>query len=201
MDADKASARRRMQETLRATSPEQRAGWSDLMRARLTASPAWFAARTVMIFAALRSEPDLLPLLDTHGGENAERRFLFPSMENDRIVPRTVRKAAELITGPHGIRQPDPARAPVVETVDLVLVPGLAFSRDGTRLGRGRGHYDRFLAALPAQALRCGVCFECQVSDALPAEPHDVAMHLLLTEQGLTHCGEKSRLPAREIGA
>jgi 5-formyltetrahydrofolate cyclo-ligase len=63
-------------------------------------------------------------------------------------------------------------------------VPGLGFGRDGTRLGRGKGHYDRFLPGLSSTAFLCGVCFRCQVSDALPVESHDVPMDALLTESG-----------------
>jgi 5-formyltetrahydrofolate cyclo-ligase len=195
MEAEKNTHRTKLQAALRATLPEERAAWSAALRRRLQESETWRVSRTVMLFAALRYEPDLLPLLAE------EKRFVFPSLENDLIVPRLADCAADLTISPYGIREPDAARCAVVPPaeIDLVLIPGLGFSRDGSRLGRGRGHYDRFLAVLPARTIRCGVCFTCQVSDSLPAETHDIPMQRLLTEIGLEDCGGTSALPRLEI--
>lgn len=195
MVEDKTAHRTRLHAALRSTLPEERAAWSAALRRRLIESILWSHARTVMLFAAMRYEPDLLPLLAE------EKRFVFPSLENDRIVPRSVDSAADLVLLPHGIREPDIARCAAVPSAEigLVLVPGLGFHRDGLRLGRGRGHYDRFLTSLSPHTVRCGVCFGCQISDALPVEPHDAAMRCLLTENGLEDCGGTSLLPRPEI--
>ena len=67
-------------------------------------------------------------------------------------------------------------------TLDLVLVPGLAFDARGGRLGRGAGFYDRFLAALPPRAVACGAGFQFQVVGLVPTEAHDVRLGALLTE-------------------
>ena len=67
--------------------------------------------------------------------------------------------------------------------VDVILVPGLAFTRAGQRLGRGGGFYDRLLARLPAVTWKIGVCFEVQISDAVPSEPHDVTVDCVMTER------------------
>ncbi len=78
----------------------------------------------------------------------------------------------------YGLRSPAP---PVVEldpaSLDVVLVPGVAFARDGRRLGRGGGYYDRFLAALPSTVHLIGICHSRQVRDDLPSEAHDVRVH------------------------
>ena len=186
MDPDKASLRAALHARLRDTSEEERSASSADIRRHLLESDAWQRARTVMLFAALRYEPDLLPLVD-----NAQdRRLIFPALENDCIVPRAVSSLDGLSVAAHGIREPSPERCAIVRAkeIDLILVPGLGFGRDGTRLGRGRGHYDRFLATLPATAVRCGVCFGCQVSDTLPTEPHDLPVSLLVTENGVAVC-------------
>ena len=73
--------------------------------------------------------------------------------------------------------------------VRAVLVPGLAFDRCGARLGHGSGYYDRFLARLPASAWRVGVARYDVVVDALPVEPHDVALTHLVTEHGVVAFG------------
>jgi 5-formyltetrahydrofolate cyclo-ligase len=65
----------------------------------------------------------------------------------------------------------------------VILVPGVAFTRAGQRLGRGGGYYDRLLSALPAKAVRLGVCFELQIVDELPSEPHDMRVDGVVTER------------------
>ena len=76
------------------------------------------------------------------------------------------------------------AHAPIrTATLTAVIVPGLAFDRRGHRLGRGAGVYDRFLATLAPNTLRIGVIPDAQLVDALPTEPHDVPMHLVVTEK------------------
>ena len=184
MDRKKAAWRSALDATLRNTSAEHRTEWSRAIRRYLLDSAIWANARSVMLFAALKYEPDLLSLAGAAGG----RRIAFPAMENDRIVARLVHSAADLTAGPHGIREPSPAQCqemPVAE-IDLVLVPGLGFAADGTRLGRGRGHFDRFLGGLSADAVLCGVCFACQLQPSLPSEPHDIRMNHILTDHGFS---------------
>lgn len=72
--------------------------------------------------------------------------------------------------------EPEPA------AIDLVLVPGVAFTADGWRLGQGGGWYDRFLPMLRPDAVTVGVAFAAQVVDALPVEPHDVRVDLVVTD-------------------
>ena len=85
------------------------------------------------------------------------------------IVPRTLRHEHEL-------------ELPFVP--DFVLVPGLAFSRDGHRLGRGGGFYDRLLAGRARDAVKVGVCFALQLHEAIPSEVHDVVLDAVITDKG-----------------
>jgi 5-formyltetrahydrofolate cyclo-ligase len=84
--------------------------------------------------------------------------------------------------------QPDPA------AVDVVIVPGVAFTPDGARLGQGGGWYDRFLAGVRPDCTSIGVGFDAQVVDMLPTEPHDVALDGVVTESGVL-------VPRRPIGS
>ena len=80
------------------------------------------------------------------------------------------------IPGPHGILEPPPSHIPHSPSLipRLWLVPGLAFTADGRRLGYGGGWYDRLLAQASPQAVALGVAYSWQVVDELPAERHDV---------------------------
>ena len=71
--------------------------------------------------------------------------------------------------------EPDPA------SVDVVIVPGLAFTLRGDRLGQGGGWYDRFLAGLRPDAVTIGVGFREQLVDHLPVEPHDIRLDHVVT--------------------
>lgn len=78
--------------------------------------------------------------------------------------------------GPMGIREP--ADADIVEPKNVYawIIPGLAFTRGGKRLGYGGGWYDRFLASAPKGAVKIGVAHPFQIVDDLPAEPHDIPL-------------------------
>jgi 5-formyltetrahydrofolate cyclo-ligase len=70
--------------------------------------------------------------------------------------------------------------------LDFLLVPGVAFDRSGRRLGRGKGFYDRLLAGVTG--MKCGVAWDEQIVHELPAEPHDIAMDLMLTPSRWADC-------------
>ena len=149
--------------------------------ARLAAFPAYAQARTVAIFDPMPSEPaiDLL-------WEKAPRDFLYPRVDGERIRLLPVRDPAELLQPGHGLRFREP---PLVDedvaTPQVVLVPGLAFTRNGRRLGRGGGYYDRLLAGLPPETVRIAICFTFQLVDELPMEPHDERVHAVATEAAI----------------
>ncbi len=96
-----------------------------------------------------------------------------------------------LTRGPLGIPQPaDPAWV-AGESIDVILVPGVAFTPEGARLGHGAGIYDRLLAECPA-ATYIGLAFACQLAEDLPVDPHDIPMHWIVTENGITFIETKT---------
>ncbi|MFM8885802.1 MAG: 5-formyltetrahydrofolate cyclo-ligase, partial [Chthoniobacterales bacterium] len=80
--------------------------------------------------------------------------------------------------------EPDPEKCPAFDPreAEIIFVPGLAFTAEGQRLGRGRGFYDRLLAALPEDILRVGVCFAEQIVADIPSEPHDKEVDVVLSQ-------------------
>ena len=67
--------------------------------------------------------------------------------------------------------------------LDAVLVPGIVFSCSGHRIGFGKGYYDRFLRAVNGNPLKIGLCYDWQLVDEIPHEPHDVTMDLIITDK------------------
>ena len=94
----------------------------------------------------------------------------------------------ELAVGAHGILEPRSDlrtradRLVMPAEIDLAFVPGVAFDRTGGRLGQGRGYYDRLLANVRADAVLVGLAFDAQIVAAVPADPHDVGMDVVVTE-------------------
>lgn len=131
-------------------------------------------------YQARPDEPDLAPAYADLASRGV--RWFFPVVDGDRLRFFHV-KGDEWLTGPWGLREPDPARAEEIALSGLkgVLVPGLAFDRRGARLGRGKGFYDRALEFY--QGIKIGIAFKRQLSDTgLPVEPHDVRMDWIVTD-------------------
>ncbi len=124
-------------------------------------------------------------------------RLLLPlTDEKFHIRAFAVNDLADLNTSSLGIAEPDPNKCPALscEEPDLIIVPGIAFDRRGSRIGFGRGCYDRFLADRQRPALLIGAAYSFQVmEDPIPAEPADIPMHLIVTEKGIIDCREEQQ--------
>jgi 5-formyltetrahydrofolate cyclo-ligase len=145
----------------------------------LTALDAWRDAHTVCLFAPQHFEPDI----DGMWSQATGRRFCYPKIFDDELEAIEVEQPAGLVIGKWNLRMPaldEPKVMP--HRIDLVLVPGVAFSSRGERLGRGGGFYDRFLAMPGLRAKKVGVCFDLQIREELPTEAHDRAVDLVVTE-------------------
>ena len=181
----KAEVRAEIRQLLRCLSSEERATQSARACERLRQQAIWREAKTVLFYAPLGDELDLTSLFVDCEAEG--RRIALPGFDATRgnyaawFIADWRRDVA---AGKFGILEPAAhCRRHPVERVDLILVPGVAFTSDGWRLGRGKGFYDRLLSQVSGQ--RCGVAWNFQVREALPHEPHDLAMDYLLTPERL----------------
>jgi 5-formyltetrahydrofolate cyclo-ligase len=87
-----------------------------------------------------------------------------------------------ILEPPESIRQNHPEQIVDPSELDIVLVPGVAFDKNGGRLGNGQGYYDRLLADVRPDCLLVGVCFECQIFNDVCLESHDIEMNCVITE-------------------
>ena len=140
---------------------------------------------TIMAFLAMRDEPDLDPLITRWLSES--RTVLAPLVQwSEGTMAPAELKAPLPEANPNPKAKPrEPNGALMSQSPPaVVLVPGVAFTAEGSRLGRGGGFYDRFLRTLPKSTLRIGVGFSPQVVQVLPTERHDETVSFLLTETG-----------------
>lgn len=144
---------------------------------RLASHPALAArpALTVMAYWPLKDEVDIRPLIRQLVGQGAT--VVLPKVTGDETMElRRYTSDADLEEGSYHIMEPVGERFTDDDRIDAVLVPGMAFDAAGHRLGRGKGYYDRLLAASCRTALKIGVCFPFQRVAEVPSEEHDVVM-------------------------
>jgi 5-formyltetrahydrofolate cyclo-ligase len=151
---------------------------------RLLAQPEFQKAQVVMIYLPMATEVDLAPV--ALRGWQEDKTIVAPrlSWDNRRMTPTIIRSLdTDIVTGHKGVPEPAEGEPVLVETIDLVIVPALAYDRHGNRLGRGAGFYDRFLAGAQFKGTSVGLAFREQVLDLLPIAPNDVAVHMLITDE------------------
>lgn len=169
---DKATLRKRM--VMVRDMIDDRVLRSVQLWATLAEVPDFAAASCVMAFVGMRTEPDTDPLFARLAAEG--RHLVLPRVEDGRLA--VVSADGPMSVSRFGVHEPQgPALDPAV--VDFVVVPGLAFTPDGRRLGYGAGFYDRFLPTV--EAPNAGVCFAEQLLDDLPCEPHDVRVQRVVS--------------------
>jgi 5-formyltetrahydrofolate cyclo-ligase len=179
--AKKATLRKQIQGALKQIPPAARNAMSAQIRNRLKEQAIWKNAGAVLFFAPLPDELDLWPLLEAAlaAGKIAALSRFNPAAKS-YIACRVQNVRSEIVTGEFGIREPAARCAEIpLKRHDLILVPGVAFDWHGHRLGRGKGFYDRLLAG--TRGVKCGIAFDEQMVDDVPAGPSDVRMNFILT--------------------
>lgn len=172
----------------RALTADQRRAAAHAATAGVLVSAAWRDARVVALYQAYGAEID--PAALRAAAHAAGKTVALPRVDAAGVTLRVVNADTPLVLSAHGIQEPAADRPTLPpDQPDLIVVPGLGFDRRGGRLGHGGGHYDRLLARLPAGCRRVGFAYDQQVLDLVPTEPHDLALHALVTPAGWVDCG------------
>jgi len=188
LDAEKKRLRLSMKTTLQSISTKEALAAGEAISNRLAGWSNWRSSLVVALFATLPGEVDTQPLVELARRDG--KQILFPRIHaRRRIEFAVVEETGSLQPGPFGVLEPDlrcPARQ--LDAHTIVLVPGVAFDRDGGRLGRGAGYYDRVIAGCEKSSGRprfIGVGFDNQVIEAVPMNSLDMRMDGIVTETGL----------------
>lgn len=129
----------------------------------------------VALFSPLPDEINITPVIE-YLVEQKECLVLLPRVDVSADKPTMEfypYRKAEMEVGAYGINEPQGDEPCPAETIDLMVVPAIAFTRKGERLGRGKGFYDCYLSREGFRAYTVGVCYSHQLLDSLPTEPHD----------------------------
>lgn len=143
----------------------------------------------VMLYAAIGEEIDLRPVAEALLARGVTVAYPVVLARGKELEARAVNEFSELVPGAFGILEPAAGCPPVpAHTLDAVIVPGLAFDREGYRVGYGGGYYDRFLPRLGPGACAIGAVYSALLCQRLPREPHDVPVDWIVTEAEAFAC-------------
>lgn len=181
---DKPSLRRQLRTLSRERLTESlRHQGSASIIAQLRAHPLWQAAQHIGLYSALPDEPNLRPLIDEVAGT---KHLYLPRVLDDETMDFFAFSGWQTLeqSGSFGIYEPRLEERAAVEpsTLDLLIIPALAYDQAGYRLGRGKGYYDRYLQRAN-YAHRLGVTFALHPIDQLPHDTWDVPVEDVLTPQ------------------
>jgi 5-formyltetrahydrofolate cyclo-ligase len=160
----------------------------------LLATPEVRRAATVAAYVSVNGEPGTGPLLD--GLRAAGKRVILPVLLPDDDLDWAVYTGpGGLVSARRGLIEPagEPLGLEAVATADVVIVPGLAVSASGVRLGRGGGSYDRVLGRVPVGTFTCVLLYDEEVGLDVPVEPHDRPVLYAASPAGVS----RLRRPAR----
>jgi 5-formyltetrahydrofolate cyclo-ligase len=189
---------------------ERAAAWSGSIQRQVLAGESYREASAIVLYAAIGNEVSTDRILADALASG--RAVFYPSGAGRRarhrqgidastgmIVARRIRDRAELARGVYGILEP-PKSSEVLDSKSfakiLVCVPGVAFGLEGQRLGRGGGHYDRFIGQLGREAITVGLAYSFQLLDRIPETGLDRRLNFIVTESDV-HRACEAPLPAR----
>ncbi len=171
----KENLRAKIKDEKNSFSSEELKAKSELIIAQLETYLLFKNAKTVMLYWSLADEVHthklIKELLNT-------KRLLLPAIVDDEIIPVEMTEIDQLQEGKFHILEPK--NNAFIGKIDIIVVPGVAFDKNGNRLGRGRGFYDRFLCKNRTHTV--GLCFDFQLIEKVPIEANDIFVDKIISE-------------------
>jgi 5-formyltetrahydrofolate cyclo-ligase len=160
------------------------------------ALPEYAAARTVLFYVDVRSEVRTRHSLPE--ALKSGKRIVVPYCVNQELNLFLLSQMDELAVGMYKILEPRTELRSLAEKkigptdLDLIMVPGVAFDKNGGRMGHGFGYYDKLLQHARPETPLVALAFECQLFPEIPTQPHDIFMDKIITEKAI-YSGQRSR--------
>lgn len=151
---------------------------SNLIEKNLFNFPHFKKATNVMFFVSFKKEPFTHDMID-HALKN--KVVLAPKIFGEALIPCKLTSSRAVSNQQFNVPEPTEEDFFPVKKIDLVIVPGLAFTKEGDRIGYGKGYFDRFLEK--TSAYKIGLCFDEFITKELPIERHDIKMNTVITDK------------------
>jgi 5-formyltetrahydrofolate cyclo-ligase len=172
--------------------PDIRKAKDSLIKERLFSLAEFQQAPILFLFASFRSEVSTSAQIAE--ALTLGKRVILPSVDslNKELRLYEIKELSELSTGYMGIPEPAVAeeRERDINDVTLVIMPGAAFDSKGNRLGYGGGYYDKLLSRLRRKIPLVALAYEEQLLDSLPTGPHDIRVHMIVTDKRVIRCAK-----------
>lgn len=159
----------------RMITKEQVSFFSDMIVEHIESMPIFQSAKTVLLYYPIKNEVNMLPLIKKY---KKEKTFLFPVVHRRHMTVSPYEGNSKMHRGKFNI--PEPTTEPYIGSIDMILVPGVAFDDYGNRLGRGGGYYDKFIRSLKYKSTFVGVLFDFQLVEKVPCGRWDKQMDYLV---------------------
>lgn len=163
---------------------------SDIIANKLYNMDYYKEANTIMSFISFSDEVNTHEIIKKSIGLGKSIVVPITIPETKELKVSQVLDFSELEIGYYDILTPKKEYIRFVDpnTIDLILVPGVVFARNGYRVGYGGGYYDRFLSKLPQKFHKIGLSFDLQVKDKVPTDSFDIPVDLIITEKEVINC-------------
>lgn len=166
---EKNALRKEIKTKLNAHSEDELIKQSDLALHHLELDPDFITAKTIMMYWSL---PDEVNTHDFIEKWSKSKTILLPKIKYNKLLAVKFSSKAEMVIGDYEIAHP--TTSIFEDEIDLVIIPGRAFDKNGHRLGRGKGFYDRYLSNY--YGIKIGLCYPFQLTDYIPYESFDIPM-------------------------
>ena len=175
IEMDKRQLRKHIKSQVALLSDEQKLKESNNVFSHIEKTSIFKQSRNIMIFASLKDEIPTHHIIERWA---KNKNIFLPRVSGDdiEVIKYT---AGTLKQGSFNILEPTGNDIVNPKIIDLIILPGVAFDKKGNRCGRGKGFYDRFLSNTEAATI--AVCFDCQLVESLPVEPHDIPAQNIVT--------------------
>lgn len=185
---EKKALRARLRQMRKSFSPHDCEHWDNALSSHLLSLPEYARANTIFCYVSTPEEPGTQSLM-AFALADGKQLCVPRCREGGQMDLCLISSLADLRPGAYGLLEPGPHAIKLTpDEVDLAIIPCIACTRDGQRLGQGGGYYDRFLPQFSGDAVL--LCREALVLDTLPAEPHDCIVPTLVTEAGVFRQGK-----------
>ena len=175
MQSEKENIRKEIKKKICNLSDVEKKRQSSLVFDKLEKMPEFQYANIILMYWSLPNEVETHDFIEKW---SKSKTILLPVVQDSALVLKYYTEKSCLVVGKYAICEPATEGFSDYPQIDLCIIPGLAFDKQGNRLGKGKGFYDKLLSNI--NAVKVGVCFDVQIVDNVPHDDWDRKMDLIL---------------------